>query len=192
MNDPGDCRWIALMIATASRPGPALAFDPSTQWLDDILDLHPEGAARTDKRNAVVPVIDRLVPILEDWLRSPHEPVKSRKTWWRNMRRVLGLGWEVNSYTIRHTVATYMDVEGVASSQLSAIAGHLPSHRGIARTTSRNYLHYNPRNCPKAKRVLTKLFRSIEDGASRWTADHLRTTPTRGHPIALTKISDYP
>jgi hypothetical protein len=102
------------------------------------------------------------------------------------------MGAEVNPYTIRHTVATYMDDEGVPGAQLSAIAGHLPSHRGIACTTSRNYLHYNPMNCPKAKRVLTKLFRAVEDGASSWSADHLRTTPTRGHPISLSKRSDYP
>lgn len=190
--DIGAYRWIALMIATAARPGPALAFDPATQWLGDILDLHPEGAARTDKRNAVVPVIDPLLPILQDWRGKPHAHAKSRKTWWRNMRRVLGLGVDVNPYTIRHTVATYMDDEGVPGSQLSAIAGHLPSHRGIARTTSRNYLHYNPRNCPKAKRVLTKLFRAVEDGASRWSADHLRTTPSRGSPISLLKRSDNP
>lgn len=189
--DIGAYRWIALMIATASRPGPALAFDPSRQWLGDIIDLHPVESARTDKRNAVVPIIAPLVPILEGWVRHPHEPVKSRKTWWRNMRRVLSLGDDVNPYTIRHTVATYMDDEGVPGSQLSAIAGHLPSHRGLARTTSRNYLHYNPRNCPKAKRVLTKLFRSVEDEASRWSADHLRTKPFRGCPIALTRRSDY-
>jgi len=85
---------------------------------------------------------------------------------------VLGLGDGVYPYTILHTIATCMDDEGVPGSQFSAIAGHLSSHRGLARTTSRNYLHYNPRNCPKAKRVLTKLFRSVEDGASSWSADH--------------------
>ncbi len=165
--DIGAYRWIALMIATASRPGPALGFDPVTQWLDDILDLHPAGAPTTDERNAVLPAIPPMIPILEDWRRSPHEQVKPRKAWWRNMRRVLGLGADVNTYTIRHTVATYMGEQGVPGSQLSANAGHLPSHRGIARATSHNYLHYNPRNCPKAKRVLTKLFRSVEDGAAR-------------------------
>jgi hypothetical protein len=36
-------RWIALMIATASRPGPALAFDPEMQWHEDVIDLQPEG-----------------------------------------------------------------------------------------------------------------------------------------------------
>lgn len=184
-DDIGAWRWICLMLATASRPGPALAFDPATQWLDGIIDLHPPGAQETDKRNAVVPVIDPMLPILQQWRDEPHEPVKSRKRWWRTMRRVLGLPAEVDPYTIRHTVATFMDGEGVPGAELSAIAGHLPSSRGIARTTSRHYLHYDPRNCPKAKRTLTKLFQSVEREAASWRADHLRTTPKRGKPIAL-------
>lgn len=178
-------RWIALMLATASRPGPALAFDPAKQWLGDILDMQPEGVAVTDKRNAVVPTIDPLLPILEDWRNHPHKIVASRKKWWRTMRRVTGMPLEVDPYTIRHTVATFMDQEGVPGADLSAIAGHLPSHRGIARTTSRNYLHYDPRDCPKAKQALTKLFQSVEREATAWRADHRRTNPLRGKPISL-------
>lgn len=183
-------RWIALMLATAARPGAALAFNPAEQWLGEILDLHPEGEDKTDKRNAVVPVIDPLLPILADWQESPHEIVKSRKRWWNTMCRVLGLGDNVDPYTIRHTVSTFMDEEGVPGAQLSAITGHLPSHRGVARTTSRHYLHYDPRNCPKAKQALTKLFQSVEEAATSWRADHLRTTPIRGKPIMLAKVGE--
>jgi integrase len=188
--DIGAWRWIALMLATASRPGVALAFDPRNQWVDDVIDLQGEGQDRTDKRNAVVPVIAPLIPILEGWRNAPHAVVSSRKRWWRTMRRVLGLSLDVDPYTIRHTVATYMDQEGVPGAELSAIAGHLPSHRGLARTTSRHYLHYNPRNCPKAKRALTKLFTLVQREASRWSADHLRTTPKRGKPIELIESFD--
>lgn len=183
--DIGAWRWIVLMLATASRPGAAMAFDPATQWHDDWADLHPDETDRTDKRNAHVPVIAPLVPILADWRDNPHPVVKSRKRWWRTMRRVLGLPAGIDPYTIRHTVATFMDQQGVPGAELSAIAGHLPSHRGIARTTSRHYLHYNPRNCPKAKRALTKLFLSVEREATLWSADHRRTTPLRGKPIVL-------
>lgn len=185
--DAGAKRWIALMLATAARPGAALAFDPATQWFEDIIDLHQPGTPRNDKRNAVVPMIAPLKPILTDWQSNPHPVVKSRKTYWRTMRRVLGLGPEVDPYTIRHTVATSMDEEGVPGAQLSAIAGHLPSQRGVARTTSRHYLHYDPRNCPKAVKALTKLFRAVEREAAQWNADHLRTTPFRGKQISLVK-----
>ncbi len=184
-DDIGVFRWIALMIATASRPGAALAFNPLEQWQGDTLDLQATGRGLTDKRNAVLPVIAPLEQILTAWAEAPHPPVVGRRTWWRTMRRVLGLPGNVDPYTIRHTVATFMDQEGVPGAELSAIAGHLPTHRGIARTTSRHYLHYNPRNCPKAKRALTKLFVSVEREASKWLADHRRTTPLRGMPIIL-------
>lgn len=183
--DIGAWRWIAVMMATASRPGAALALDPATQWLDDILDLHPEGAEKTDKRNAVVPVIEPLRPILSAWKADPHEVVKSRKTWWRTMRRALDVPANVDPYAIRHTVSTFMDAEGVPGAELSAIAGHLPSHRGVAKTTSRHYLHYDPRNCPKAKRALTKFFKAVQSEAERWSADHLRTIPVRGKPVKI-------
>lgn len=188
-DDIGAWRWICLMLATACRPGPALAFNPAEQWLGDIIDLHPVGAAVTDKRNAVVPTIEPMKPILEKWQEAPHPIVKARKKWWNTMRRVLGLPDQCIPYTIRHTVATYMDQEGVPGAQLSAIAGHLPSHRGIARTTSRNYLHYDPRDAAKAKRVLTKLFQSVEREAASWRADHRRTIPLRGKPILLASNS---
>ena len=176
------------MIATASRPGPALAFDPAEQWLGDIIDLQPEGKVRTDKRNAVVPVIKPMTPILSDWRDNPHAKAASRKKWWRTMRRVLGLDQAIDPYTIRHTVATWMDQKGVPGADLSAIAGHLPSHRGIAPTTSRHYLHYDPRNCPKAISALTRLFVSVQRSADQWSADHTRTTPVRGKPISLAMV----
>lgn len=190
MDDTGARRWIAIMLATASRPGPALAFDPETQWLGDIIDLQPEAEQVTDKRNAVVPVIKPLVAILEDWRAAPGEKVKSRKRWWSTMRRVLGFGAEVTPYTIRHTVMTFMDASGVPGAQISSIAGHLPTSRGLSKTTSRHYLHYDPRNCPQAVRALTKLFSSVEREAAKWRADHLRTTPLRGKPISLANRCD--
>lgn len=183
--DVGIWREIALMMGTAARPGASMKFNPTTQWLGDIIDLHPVGEKRNDKRNAVVPAIKPLRPILEGWMAEPHKRVKSRKRWWRTARRVLGLPGEVEAYAIRHTIATYMDKEGVPGAQMSAIAGHLPSHRGIARTTSKHYLHYDPRNALKAVRVLTKFFTAVEREAEMWAADHLRTIPTRGKPIKL-------
>lgn len=179
-DDIGAWRWIALMMATASRPGPALAFDPADQWLGDIIDLQPERVQESDKRNAVVPVIRPLRPILRHWRDNPHPKVKSRKRWWRTMRAALGIPADVDPYTIRHTVMTFMDSQGVPGAEMSAIAGHLPSSRGIARTTSRHYLHYDPRNCPKATQALTTFFMAVRAEAKKWSADHLRTTSAKG------------
>jgi integrase len=182
--DVGMWRELALMMATACRPGVALAFDPATQWQGDVLDLQPEGRGLTDKRNAIVPVIAPLRPILEAWKDAPHGKVKSRKQWWGTARRVLSLA-DVEAYDIRHTVSTYMDDEGVPGAQLSGITGHIPESRKISRTTSAHYLHYDPRKADKAKRVLTRFFLAVQREAERWTADHMRTIPVRGHPISL-------
>lgn len=183
-DDLGAWRWLCLMICTASRPGPALAFDPATQWQDDVIDLHP-GGIRTDKRNAVVPVIEPMRPHLAQWRDEPHELVKSRKRWWCTMKRVLGLSEGVQPYTIRHTVTTWLDTHGVPGAQISGITGHIPSHRGVARTTSKHYLHYNPHDCPQAVAALTELFVSVQEAAASWRADHLRTIAKRGKPILL-------
>jgi hypothetical protein len=79
---------------------------------------------------------------------------------------------------IRTTVSTYLDEQGnVPGAQISGIIGHLPSSRGIARTTSEHYLHYDPLNCARAKAVLTQLFTAVQREAEKWAADHLRTTP---------------
>jgi integrase len=182
--EEGPYRELALMVATACRPGVAQAFDPRSQWQGDVLDLQPEDIEETDKRNAVVPVIEPLKPVLEAWKKNPHDPVLSRKRWWRTARRVLGIG-DVRPYDIRHSVATMLDNSGVPGVQISGVTGHMPSTRNIARTTSQHYLHYDPHNCPQAKRALTRFYRSVMAEADQWTADHLRTKPEYRRPIAI-------
>lgn len=183
--DEGVWRELCLMVATVCRPGVAQAFDPAKQWQGAVIDLHPEGRELTDKRNAIVPVIAPMVPILEAWKTMPHAQVKSRKTWWRTARRVLALPASVEAYDIRHTVSTYMDEQGVPGAQMSGITGHLPSSRGVARTTSAHYLHYDPLNADRAKMVLTKFFKTVMRESDKWAADQMRTKPIRGKPISL-------
>lgn len=178
-------RELCLMLASGCRPGHAMKFDPAEQWQGAIMDLQPWREDETDKRAAVLPVIDPLRPILADWKENPHDPVKSRKTTWRTMRRVLGLPAWAEAYSIRTTVATYLDKEGTPGAQISGIIGHLPESRGVARITSKHYLAYDPMNCERAKEVLTELFEAVVQRSETWAADHLRTTPLRGHPISL-------
>lgn len=175
-------REISLQIATGCRPGVAMAFNPAQQWRDGIIDLQPRDKARSNKRNAIVPAVAPLLPILEGWKLLPHAPVSSRKTWWRRAKAVLGLPDEIVAYTIRHTVLTHLENEGVPRGQIEAAAGHAP--RG---TTARHYLHYDPRNAPKLEAALTKLFEEAWQAADQWCADHSRTIPVRGKPIAIEK-----
>lgn len=181
--DIGIWREIALMMATACRPGAAMAFDPETQWKGAVIDLQPE-REETDKRNAIVPTIAPMEPILKAWKKEPHAQVKSRKRWWRTARRVLNMPG-VEAYDIRHTIQTLLDKSGVPGAQISGIAGHIPASRGIARTTGAHYLHYDPRNSPEAVAVLTTFFQEVSRHADLWVADHMRTTPVRGKPIEL-------
>lgn len=181
--DVGVWREIALMMATACRPGAAMAFDPETQWNDETIDLQPD-RAETDKRNAIVPAIDPMLPILKGWKAAPHDKVKSRKRWWRTARRVLNMPG-VEAYDIRHTVLTMLDTARVPGAQISGIGGHLPASRGIARTTSAHYLHYDPRNAPEAVAALTTFFQEVARHADLWAADQRRTIPSRGKPIML-------
>lgn len=186
-DDVGFYRELCLMLASGCRPGNALAFDPAEQWHGETVDLQPARKDLTDKRAAVIPVIEPLKPILKAWKEAPHDPVKSRKRTWRTLRRVLGV--TLDAYSIRTTVSTYMDQQGVPGAQISGIVGHLPSSRGIARTTSDHYLHYDPLNAKRAKAVLTQLFTAVQREADKWAADHLRTSPVRGRPIMLERKS---
>lgn len=187
-DDEAVWRELCLMLATGCRPGVAMAFDPGAQWHGETLDLQPEGRELTDKRNAIVPVIAPMVPILKAWREKPHEVVESRKTWWRTARRALGMP-NVEAYDLRHTVITHMDAEGVPGAEMSGIVGHLPSSRGMARTTSAHYLHYDPLKADRAKAVLTKFFAAVNKEAARWRADHLRTKPVRGRPLKVVKAA---
>lgn len=182
-DDKGFYRELCLMLASGCRPGNALAFNPAEQWHGETLDLQPTRKDLTDKRAAVIPVIEPLKPILKAWKEAPHDQVKSRKTTWRTLRRVLGV--TLDAYSIRTTVSTYLDQQGVPGAQISGITGHLPESRGIARTTSEHYLHYDPNNAKRAKAVLTQLFTAVQREAEKWAADHSRTTPVRGRPISL-------
>lgn len=175
-------REISLQIATGCRPGAAMSFDPAQQWRDGVIDLQSRDKARSNKRNAIVPVIEPMLPILTGWQMAPHATVSSRKTWWRKARAVLGLPDDIVAYTIRHTVLTYLENEGVPRGQIEAAAGHAP--RG---TTARHYLHYDPRNAPKLQAALTTLFEEAWGAADQWCAGHLRTTPVRGKPIKIQK-----
>jgi integrase len=181
--DEGVYRELCLMLGTSCRPGVALAFDPETQWDGELIDLHPDGRPLTDKRNAIVPMIAPLEPILKAWKKAPHAKVASRKRWWRTARRVLGVS--IEAYDIRHAVTTMLDDSGVPGAQMSGITGHIPESRKIARTTSKHYLHYNPRNAAQAKRALTKFFNAVMAQADQWNADHLRTKPEYKKPISI-------
>lgn len=176
-------REISLQIATGCRPGAAMAFDARKQWHGALIDLQPPERRRTKKRNALVPAIKPMHALLDAWAFLPHARVASRKTWWRTARPILGLPDEVVAYTIRHTVLTFLEMEGVPRFQIEAAAGHAP--RG---TTARHYLHFDPRDAPRLVAALEKLWALAWEAADQWCAGHVRTTPRRGQPASVEKV----
>lgn len=181
-HNPALFRFVALQFATAVRPAAALKFDPRKQYKDGLIDLQPDQAQQTKKRNAVIPVPRPLRPILLAWAREAPAPVASHKTAWRVMRRVLGLSSDVHPKTIRHTMATllYGD-DSVPEREIVEMLGH---EGNLARTT-KIYAKYDPRRLRNLVRSISKLWLKVSRAARKFGADHSLTTGQRGDPLRV-------
>jgi len=178
-------RWVLLMVGTLVRPEAGLAMDPAQQLGEGVVDLHPPGWKRTKKHNPVVPLIPELAPWLEAWAANPHPPVKSRKVWWRTMRKNLGLPAAAVPKTIRHTVATRLYNMQVPGEQIETALGHRPLKR-----TSRVYAKYDPDYLSNVAKALTTVWRDYCDAANQWLAVHRLSTPKRGEGLTVVKMPD--
>jgi integrase len=178
-HNPDLFRYVAIQLATAIRPTAALNFDPGTQYddLTGLIDQQPEASPQTKKRNAIIPAIRPVRPVLRAWARDGANVVGSRKTAWRVMRRTLGLSPDVHAKTIRHTVATllYAD-ERVPEREIVELLGH---DGKLARTT-RIYAKYDPTRLRGVTRSLSTLWLKVSRLARAYGADHLLTTGQRG------------
>ena len=163
-------QWLCLMLGTTVRPEAAMAFRPSEQWDDELIDLHPPEWDRTKKVNPVVPAIEPLKAMLYKWEAFP--AVKSHGRWWRSMRVALDLPTNIIPKTIRHTVATELRKQGVPGGELSGLLGHADPDM---RRTSAVYAHYDPKYLAQAKAALTTFWDEVMASADKWGADHLRT-----------------
>lgn len=189
-HSPSLFRFVVLLFATAVRPDAALKFDPAAQYdpSTGLIDLHPGAAPQTKKRNAIVPAIRPLRPILEAWSTERTPVVKSRKTAWRNMRRTLCLPSDVIPKTIRHTVATYLHSQNVPANEIAELLGH---SGGLARAT-RIYAKYRPEHLQHVTRALTTLWLAVSREARAFAADHLLTTAGQGGKLIVTRKRQEP
>lgn len=171
-------RFVALQFATGVRPTPALKFDPR-QYNDrtGLIDQQPEASPQTKKRNAIIPAIRPIRPVLRAWARDGANPVGSRKTAWRIMRRTLGLSADVHPKTIRHTVATILyNDESVPAKQVVEMLGH----DGDLRATSKIYAKYDPSRLRAVVRALSTLWLQVSREARAYGAVHRLTTIGQG------------
>lgn len=171
-------RFVVLQIGSAVRPQAALAFDPAKQFINGrLIDLQPEAAPQTKKRNAVIPAIRPLRVVLRAWARDGANPAKSRKTAWRIMRKALGLSKDVHPKTIRHTIATMLYADPtVPEREIVELLGH---EGKLARTT-RIYAKYDPARLENVIRGLTTIWLAISKQARLFASGHYLTTEGQG------------
>lgn len=183
-HNPDLFRFVALQFATAVRPQAALKFDARTQFIaaTGLIDLQPGSSPQTKKRNAIIPAIRPLRVVLRAWARSNGQPVASRKTAWRNMRRALGLSADVHPKTIRHTIATLLYADPtVPEREIVELLGH---EGKLARTT-RIYAKYDPARLQSVTKCLTTLWVEIHALAKAYSTDHVLTTVSQGGQIVV-------
>lgn len=177
-HNPALFRFFTLQLGTAVRPQAALKFDPAKQFIHGrLIDLQPEQSKRTKKRNAVIPAIRPLRTVLKAWARDGANPVDSRKTAWRIMRRTLNLSGDVHPKTIRHTVATLLYADPtVPEREIVEMLGH---EGKLARTT-RIYAKYDPDRLVNVTRALTTIWQRVSREARQFGSDHILTTTGQG------------
>lgn len=181
---PALFRFVALQMVTSVRPDAAKAFNPLKQYDDrfGLIDLQPDAHARTKKRNAIIPAIRPMRVVLRAWQRDGYTPIKSNKTSWRTMRKVLGLSPDVFPKTIRHTIATWLyNDPTVPERQVSEMLGH---EGKLSRTTKR-YAKYDPRLLAEAVAALTTIWLRISRLARAYGADHSLTIEDKWQPLRV-------
>ncbi len=127
---PHERMMLALLFGTLARPEAALELKREAVDFDRwLLTQNPPGRKQTRKHRPVVPVAKFLRQTL---LEAPDGPlvtwrgkeIASFKTAWRGIRRRAGLGEEVVSKTIRHTIATELRAAGVLEAEIQGMLGH--------------------------------------------------------------------
>jgi integrase len=130
-----------LAIETAGRKE-ALETLTWFQVRDGLIYLNPEGRKQTKKRRAIVPISDRLAPVLararrdarSEWVLG--KPGSIRKAFEGAVERA-GLA-DVTPHVLRHTWATWAARDGVDLWKIAGILGDTLA------TVEKTYLHHCP------------------------------------------------
>ncbi len=137
-------RFLWLAFETGARGGVIECLSwPQVNLKTDLIDLHPPGRPRTKKRNPIVPISDRLKPILErawderisdKWVLDSSGAI--RKAFENFCKR---WGYEgITKHTLRHSFCTQSAMAGVPMIEIAAMVGD------DVRTIEKNYLHFAP------------------------------------------------
>lgn len=134
--------WIGLEAGARHASIRALTW-PQVDLVTGVIDFRTPGKTQTKKRQAQVPISDRLRPILERAWRE-----RTNDMWVLDSRALLRKSFastvkaaglrDVTPHTLRHTCATQMARAGIPAFVIAQVLGD------DVNTVIRNYLHHDP------------------------------------------------
>ena len=167
--------FFLLMLGTGGRTGAAVRMHKEQLDFDNgLINLNPKGRKQTSKFRPVT----RLLPTLRERFQDRPDgalitfhgkPVGKISTCMRIARNRSGLapvkrgknGVRINSYSIRHTVARYLRMEGVDTAEIAALVGH----KRFGFNMTLRYMPHAPDYLKKSSEVLEKLLRAVIEEA---------------------------
>lgn len=159
-------RFIVFMLATAGRPDAIreLTVD-RCEIKARVIRLNPRMRAQTTKYRPTVRMPESIVPLvrsLRDTSGITHvvggkRYVHSVRTAWRRARADAELDEQVNPYSLRHTMARRLRMEGVSAWEVSAQLGHKRSDLSITEI----YAPYDPTYLKDAARAIDSFFAEL-------------------------------
>lgn len=131
--------------------------DVQVDWGRSIVDLNPPGRAQNKKFRPTVRLPSSLAETTFTGLLVSHrgEEIDSVKTGWRKARDRAGLDKSVNPYSLRHTAARWMRMNGVSEWDTQTQLGH--RRPGV----TERYTAYDPEYLKDACTALDKLVRQV-------------------------------
>jgi integrase len=135
--------FVALALETAARAEAIMQLTwDRVDFQHMLIDYRVPGASTSKKRRAVVPISDRLLPVLQWGAENQHPQAKvvgvgDIKKGWKTFVNSVGLPW-VTPHVCRHTWATQAAHDGVSLLKIAQLLGD------TVETVERNYIHFQP------------------------------------------------
>ena len=131
--------FVALGLETAARKGAILGLTwERINFTTRLIDLREPGARITRKRRAVVPISNRLLPVLKACARPSGRLFSSRlRRKYDTFIARIGMPW-VTPHVMRHTWASHAAQDGVALFHIAKMLGDTVG------TVERTYAHLTP------------------------------------------------
>jgi integrase len=153
--------FMAFMLGTAARTSAVLELTlDQIDTANGLINLNPTGRTQTKKYRPTVKLPDQLMeyavargsatPQVSELVHFNGKPVKSIKTAWSKMRAESGLEGNIQTYSLRHTMARWMRMRSVPAWETAAQLGHkMPNF-----STTEIYAPFDPAYLSKSKQAL--------------------------------------